>query len=79
MAVSTTPKTQRVSVKVVSGTSPTTGVAILKSVSLGTLKNTATTNEDLQKAQNIINALEPCLAYIIERTEVTTLTLLEEE
>ena len=78
MAITQEPKSTRVSMKVISGTNPNTGAAILKSVNLGALKSTANTQADLQKAQNIINVLEPCLEYSLDHTEVTVVTYLEE-
>jgi hypothetical protein len=61
-----------VNVKLDAGTSPVTGNMIMRSASLGRVKEKA----DANKIMNVVGALIPCLAYgyvRVERTEVTAI------
>lgn len=62
MAVTSTINRNSVFLKLNAGENEN-GIILTKSLSLGPVKNTAFSNEDLQKVYNIVNALLPCLAY----------------
>ena len=76
MAVTLTGKRTSVSMKLNNGTDEQ-GKIKLVSLNFGTLKSADLTGETAQKAQNIINALKPCLGksvYSVEKTHVDTMT-----
>ena len=70
MAVTLTGKRTAVSMKLNNGTD-SEGKIKLVSLNLGSLNTADFTSEDAQKAQNIINALQPCLSKTVYRTEKT--------
>ena len=76
MAISLTGKRTAVSMKLNNGTDDKGKIKLI-SLNLGSLKSADFSSEDAQKAQNIINALKPCLSktvYSVEKTHVDTMT-----
>ena len=73
MAVTETTKRSAVSVKLDAGTNPSTGNAVVRSCSLGSVKLGA----DAQKVMNVVDLLAPVLEHTpirVERTEVSLIT-----
>ena len=76
MAITLTGKRTAISMKLNNGTDDKGNVKLL-SLDLGSLKSADLSTADNQKAQNIINALKPCLSkvvYSVEKTHVDTMT-----
>ncbi len=77
MAITFSGKRTAISIKLNNGLDDK-GQVKLVSLNLGTLKSADLTSEDAQKAQNIINALAPCLDKVIVQTEKTHVDLMAE-
>ena len=78
MAVSLMAKRTAISMKLNNGTD-SEGKIKLVALNLGSLKEEDLTSEELQKAQNIINALAPCLDKTVHHTEKTHVDTLQTE
>ena len=78
MAVILMAKSTAISMKLNNGTD-SKGQLKTVALNLGSLKEEDFTSEDLQKAQNIISALEPCLDKVVHHTEKTHVDTLQTE
>ena len=77
MAITLTGKRTAISMKLNNGLDEK-GQIKLVALNLGTLKTADLSSAELQKAQNIMNALESCLSKTIYRTEKTHIDTMTE-
>ena len=77
MAITLTGKRTAISMKLNNGVDDKGNIKLV-SLNLGTLKASDLTSEDNQKAQNIINALTPCLSKTVYSTEKTHVDIMTE-